>query len=190
MVAGLRRRRVVGAREPSARQLLDRGDVDDPVVQKALEGGHVAAEERSVRGDGVAGERWPAGLGAVLTHIAEHLLLCLFERRAVVEDLEQSRRGVHLADEVIHLGERLCRGFDHHVDPVPEDVEVEVGDQSSHLDEGVGLDAEPRHLAVDPHQTVIHSCTLPTGRADVACGFCGQPWGRSRRFPRVQSDTP
>ena len=64
---------------------------------------------------------------------------------------------MHLRDHVDHAGQRLVVGVDHHVDAVAEDVELAVGDQRGDLDEPVGLEVEPGHLAVDPHQFVTHS---------------------------------
>ena len=61
-----------------------------------------------------------------------------------------------VADEVVHLVERGLRGLDDEVDTVAEDVELEVGDERGHLDECIGLEARAGHLAVDPHQLVVH----------------------------------
>ena len=61
-----------------------------------------------------------------------------------------------LAHEVDHLVERLRRRLDDHVDALAEDVELEVGDQRRDLDQRVGAEVEAGHLAVDPHQSVVH----------------------------------
>ena len=61
-----------------------------------------------------------------------------------------------VADEVVHLVQRLGRRLDDQVDAVAEHVEVEVGDQRGHLDQGVGPEVEAGHLAVDPHESVVH----------------------------------
>ena len=82
----------VGARVPAAGELLDRGDVDDPVVQVRLELGHVAGEEAAVGGDGVAAERRLARLGHPLADVGEHLLLGLLQRDAVGELGRAARR--------------------------------------------------------------------------------------------------
>ena len=63
--------------------------------------------------------------------------------------------GVHVAHEVVHLLERLGRRRDHDVDAVAELVELEVGDEGRDLDEGVVLEGEPGHLAVDPDDAVV-----------------------------------
>ncbi len=53
--------------------------------------------------------------------------------------------------------QRVVVGVDDHVDAVAEDVEVGVGHQRRNLDEPVGLQVQPGHLTVDPHQFVAHS---------------------------------
>jgi len=61
---------------------------------------------------------------------------------------------VHVAHEIPHLRQGGITGPDDDVDPVAELVQVEVGDQGSHLDEGVGGEGESGHLAVDPDDAV------------------------------------
>ena len=43
------------------------------------------------------------------------------------------------------------------VDAIAEDVEFGVGHQDRDFDQQVGLEVQPGHLAVDPHQFVAHS---------------------------------
>jgi hypothetical protein len=78
---------------------------------------------------------------------------------------------VHLPDEIAHLGEGLRSGFDHHVDAVTEDVELRVGHQHGHLDQGVLGEVQSRHLAVDPDDVFIryrHSTNVPFGTPAAA----------------------
>ncbi len=103
MAAGLGRGVVVGPRIPPPRQLLDRGDVDDPVVQVRLELGHVAGEEGPVGAHRVAGQRGLAPLRHVLPDVGKHLLLGVGQGGALGQLLGQPAGGVHLADEVTHL---------------------------------------------------------------------------------------
>ena len=70
----------VDPRVPAAGQLLDRRDVDDPVVQVVLELGHVPGEEAAVGRDRVAGERRPPRVGHAGADVVEHGLLGLGER--------------------------------------------------------------------------------------------------------------
>ena len=42
------------------------------------------------------------------------------------------------------------------LEPLPKHVEVGVGHEASHLDQGVVHQIEPGHLAVDPHQALGH----------------------------------
>ena len=152
----LGRRVEVGAGVPAPRQLLDRGDVDDPVVEEAVQQRHVPREEGAVGPDAVAGQRRARPLGALLAEVGQHLLLGLLQRHAALELVEEPGGGVHGADVVVHLGQRLGGRLDDHVDPLAEDLQVVVGDQHGDLDQGVGDQVEPGHLAVDPHQSVVH----------------------------------
>ncbi|MEZ5097012.1 MAG: hypothetical protein R2731_13480 [Nocardioides sp.] len=156
MVALFGRRLVVGAREPPPGQLLDRADVDDPVVQEAVQSGHVARQEAAVGGHGVSGQRRPAAVGTVLAQVGQHLLLGLGEGKPVLELLEQAGLLVHLPHEVAHLLQRLGGRLDDQVDAVAEDGQLGVGDQRGDLDERVGPQVQAGHLAVDPHQSVVH----------------------------------
>ena len=72
---------------------------------------------------------------------------------------------MHGAHEVAHLVERLGGRLDDHVDAVAEHVEVEVGDQGRDLDQRVGAEVEPGHLAVDPDQSFVHARRPPYGVA-------------------------
>ena len=100
-------------------------------MQERVEVRHVAGEERAVGGDGVAGQRRPGAVGAVLADVGEHLLLGLVEGDAAVELVEQAGLLVHRADEVVHLLEGLGGRLDDQVDALAEDVEVEVGDHAA-----------------------------------------------------------
>ena len=51
-------------------------------------------------------------------------------------------------------------GVDDDVDAVAEDAQLAVGDQRGDLDERVAPQVEAGHLAVDPHQTVVHPASL------------------------------
>ena len=64
---------------------------------------------------------------------------------------------MHLLHELHHLVERLPRRLDHDVDSVTEHVQVEVGDERRDLDQGVCLEVEAGHLAVDPDKSLGHN---------------------------------
>ncbi len=59
-------------------------------------------------------------------------------------------------DHVDHGRQRLIVGVNDHVQAVPEDVQVGVGDQNRDLDQAVGLEVQACHLAVDPYKFVSH----------------------------------
>ena len=112
---------------------------------------------RNVRS--VATELPASGAGsrpAVLLDVREHLLLGLGEGDAALELGEQPGLLVHRAYVRPHLVERLRRRLHDQVDPLAEDVEIEVGDERGHLDQGVGHVVEAGHLTVDPHQSFVH----------------------------------
>jgi hypothetical protein len=125
-------------------------------VQVGLDARHVPDEERPVGADGVPGEGGFAGLFDVRRDEVEDLLLGVGQRDAVGELVEQTGGGVHVADEVAHLLERGRGRRDHQVDPVTEHVQFVVGDQDRDLDQGIVRQVEAGHLAVDPHQPVVH----------------------------------
>ena len=143
-----------GARVPALGELLDRGHVHDPVVQVVDELGHVSHQEGLVGAHRVAGQLGRAGLGHERPDVLHHHALGLGQGQPLLELVEQSGRGVHLAHEVAHLLQGRRRGPDEHVDALPEGPQVVVGDDDRHLDERIDAQVEAGHLAVDPHQRV------------------------------------
>ena len=63
---------VVDARVPAPAEFLDRADIDHPVVQKRVQVGHVAGDERPIGGDRIARQRCCLGLFDVLADVVEH----------------------------------------------------------------------------------------------------------------------
>lgn len=96
----------------------------------------------------------------MLLDVVEDDVLGLAEGDAAGEGLQEAGRGVHVPDDLGHLGDRLGRGLDHDVDALVQDVELAVGDQCGYLDERVVAQVESRHLAVDPDQPLVHGLTL------------------------------
>ena len=92
----------------------------------------------------------------MLAHVAQHQCLGFGDGDALVQQGEQARLGVHVADEVAHLFQRLGRGLDHHLDAVAEDVEFSVRHQGCDLDQRVCLEIQTGHLTVDPDQVFVH----------------------------------
>jgi hypothetical protein len=63
---------------------------------------------------------------------------------------------VHRPDEVVHLLDGLGGWLDHEVDALAQRVQVEVGDDAGDLDQRIEGIVQPRHLAVDPDEAVVH----------------------------------
>jgi hypothetical protein len=92
----------------------------------------------------------------VAPHVAEHELLGLGQRDPVRQLGQQPGGGVHLADHLRHRLQGFRRRFDDQVYALVKQGELAVGHQARDLDERVAFDVEPGHLAVDPHEPVIH----------------------------------
>src|SRR5690606_12805143 len=81
---------------------------------------------------------------------------------------------------------------DDEVDPLPEDVQLEVGDEDGHLDEGVVDDVQAGHLAVDPDDAVgqrtggagFGHAPNPKVHRPVACRVVSSshPWQRQLTY--------
>ena len=72
------------------------------------------------------------GFGDVLLEERQRLRLGLFVGHVdCVDRVDQAGLGVHLGDEVTHLGHLLGRRVNHEVRTLGDDVEVVVGDQVS-----------------------------------------------------------
>jgi len=64
VIAGLLWRIEIGGGVPTARELLNRGDIDDSVMEEGIEERHIAGDEVPVGRDGVASEWGFAGFNA------------------------------------------------------------------------------------------------------------------------------
>ena len=89
VAAGLLRGVEVGARVPAAGQLLDRADVDDPVVQVGLELRHVAGEEAAVGGRRCCRRAGPCAARGPTADVVEDDVLGLLEGDPGVELVER-----------------------------------------------------------------------------------------------------
>ena len=98
----------------------------------------------------------------MLAHVGQHGIRGLGERDPARQVGEQARRGVHLAHHVAHLVKRLGRRLDDQVNAVVEQVQLGIGHEARDLDQRVPLDVQPSHLAVDPHQPVVHPNYITT----------------------------
>ena len=121
-------------------------------------GGHVRLEEHLVGAHRVTRQEGLALLRYEALDVGQNLLGCLFHghgRRLQI--IEQPGGGVHVTHEVIHVVERFGGRRDQHVHAGVDDSQVTVGDDDRHLDEGVSLDVQAGHFAVNPDQGVFQS---------------------------------
>lgn len=146
----------VDTRVPAPGEFLDRRHVDHAVVQVRVEFGHVARYEPPVGRDRVAAQRHLPRLLHVMLDVREHGLARLGERDAARQVGEQPGRRVHVPHDVAYLIDSLGWWLDDQVDPAVEQIQLPVGHDARDLDQRVPLDVEPRHLAVDPYQPVVH----------------------------------
>lgn len=145
---------------PPSGEFLDARDVDHAVMQVRVESRHVASKEAAICGDSVPAQGGLSWFGHVTTEHLQEQILGLFDAHPLGQFREQARRGVHLADDVEHARESVVGRLDHEVDAVVDHVEVGIGDQHRHFDEGIGPEIETGHLTVDPDQCVNHGITL------------------------------
>ena len=127
-------------------------------MQIAVEAWHVLRNERAVGADRVASKRRLPRLRDETLDVLEGLELCLRGGYAVRDLFEQARRTVHFRDELAHVRERACIGLHHDLESRIERTELEVGHDDRDFNDFVEIEVEPRHLAVDPYQTVIFAC--------------------------------
>jgi hypothetical protein len=80
---------------------------------------------------------------------------------------QQPRLRVHLAYEVVHLGQDLGRLVHDQVEPVGQHFELRVGDEHRELDDLVSLQVEAGHLEIDPHEAIVDTA-LGLGHGDHA----------------------
>ena len=122
------RERVVGGRVPAARKFLDGAHVDDAVMEIALEGWHVAAQEAAVLPNGVAAEG-----RSVACHVA------LQEGEGAGFGFDQGHLGLAharqeagfrmvLAVPVVHGGKLLVAGVNCQGRPRRHFAQVGIGD--------------------------------------------------------------
>ena len=87
---------------------------------------------------------------------------------------QQARAGVHVEDELVHLGQLLGGGVDDQVGALLDDGQVVVGDQGGDFDDGVARRIEPRHLQIDPgqHAGGMLPVPVPSPGAWRRTGYC------------------
>ncbi len=155
--------------EPAPYQLLDRRDVDRPIVEVVLDGRHLGGEKAPVGPDRVPGQRDRAGLG----HMGPDEL-----ERGVRRLLEGDRRGlygrqqaalrVHLPHDVSHSRQLFGRGRHHKVGALGHHLQVVIGDQGGDLDDDIACRRRARSSR-DPSIPARpgHATGRPVGRGQI-----------------------
>ena len=82
--------------------------------------------------------------------------------------LEQARRRVHVVHDRHHrLQQRHVLGPNHQRHTLIDFSEIGLGDDDGDFHEGIALQIEPGHFAIDPHNAVVgsisHRVTVPRG---------------------------
>ena len=122
-------------------------------MQGVLDVGHVEGEEAAIGADRVARERHRARFSNSAADEVEGRLGRLVDRRGrLLDGGQQPARVVHLADDLVHLGQLLGRLGDHQVGAFGDEVEVVVGHQRGDLDDDVTGRVKARHLEIHPDQ--------------------------------------
>ena len=90
-----------------------------------------------------------------------------------LELLQQTGGGVHVTHKVVHVLQRACRRRDENIHAGVNDSQIAIGDDDGHLDEGVTLDVQAGHFAVDPDQGIFQSFHAPHGSARLVIRLGG-----------------
>ena len=166
MVAGLHRGAVASGGIPARSQLLNRGHINHTVVQVVHHLWHITLQEALIHTHRVAAQLRLARHGNILLHVAEHLLLGVIHRHAVLEVIHQTRGLVHRTHKVIHVLHRtrggLVAGLNDELHARTQNIEVGIGDQNTHLNQGVISHVKAGHLAVNPNNTFTRNTHTPT----------------------------
>ena len=127
-------------------------------MQVVDDGGHVGLKEHLVGAHRVTRQESLTLLGHEALDVGQDLLGRLFHRHgARLQVIEQPGGRVHVAHKVIHVVESLGGRRNEHVHAGVDNREVAVSDDDRHLDEGVAVDVQAGHFAVNPDQGVFQS---------------------------------
>ena len=120
--------------------------------------GHVGLKEHLVGTHRVASQEGFTFLGHETLDVRQDLLSRFLHGHSVsLEVLQQTGGGVHVTHKVVHVLQRACGRRDENIHAGVNDSEVAIGDDDGHLDEGVTLDVQAGHFAVDPDQGIFQS---------------------------------
>ena len=125
-------------------------------MQVAHEVRHVVVEELLVGADGVAGEQRAHAFRSEAQHIIGDLLLSFFEAQSMPPFVDQTRTGVHVAHEVVHMVHSLLTRLDNEIHTFIQHIQIEISGHYGHFDQFVTAeDIQARHFAVNPNQARI-----------------------------------
>lgn len=140
-------------RVPPFCQFLDRRDIDAAVVEVVFDRGHVAGKKTAVSADRIATE----GNGASFRHVLTDELEGGFFGHgcadgAHLDQLEQTRLGVHVHHHRLHRCQELVWLMDDEAGAFFDDVQIVIRDESGNFYDDITLRVEPRHFEIHPHQ--------------------------------------
>ncbi len=143
---------VIGLGEPLLGKLFDGGDIDVAIVQVGVNFGQVFLQEHPIRSNRVAGQRRTLSIRNETLDVGEDLLARLLKAYPLTKFIEEATGGVHIANEITHLGKSVRRGLDDDLEPRIYRVEVVVGNDQGHFDEFINEKVKARHLTVCPDE--------------------------------------
>jgi dUTP pyrophosphatase len=134
----------------------------------------LVSEESSINAYGIPTKRYAARIGNVRSNEVEGGFPCIFERdRRFLYLVEQSRFGVHLANDLVHFVELFfCRSNDK-VGSLANNFEGVIGNERCHFDDDVAAWVEAGHLEIHPNEhaeMVLAENPSPRQRAQAIGG--------------------
>jgi hypothetical protein len=139
---------------PAPRKLLDRADVQIPVMEKPLEGRHFARQKPAILADAVATHGRGSGHRVLRQEIQRPHLRFLGGHPAVTNPLQQAGAAVRGAVPFIHRTKHGIVLVNRNHRPLRQWAEKRVGDDRRDFDDAISLGVQARHLEVDPDQIV------------------------------------
>jgi hypothetical protein len=139
---------------PPPREFLDRTDVEIPVMEKPLEGRHLARQEPAILTDAVATHGRGARHCVLRQEIQRPHLRVLGGNQAFTNPLQQTGAAVRSPVPFVHRTEHGVVLVDRNHGAFRHSTERRIGDDRRDFDDAIGLGVQARHLEVDPDQIV------------------------------------